>query len=45
MAGNGDKSQSLSSKRGTIEERVSTLDITLDVVVQELKKLSLKIDD
>jgi len=33
MAENGEELQNLSSKRGTIEERVSSLEIMLDVVV------------
>ena len=45
MAGDDDESQSLLAKRGTIEERVSALETILDVVIQELKKLSHKIDD
>jgi len=32
-------------KRRTIERRASVLETTLDIVVQELKKLSLKLDD
>jgi len=37
--------QSLSTRMGTIEEKIGAVKSTLDNVVQELKRLSLKIDD
>jgi len=44
MAGDGDESQSLSARVGTIEGRINALESTLGGVVQGLKRLSFKIN-
>jgi len=45
MVRDDDDSQNLSAWVVTVEERLNTLESILKLVIQELKKLSLKIDD
>ena len=45
MAGDDDGLQRLSTKVGDVEGDINTMKSILDLVVQKLKKLSLKIDD
>ena len=45
MTENDDEQPNLSTKMDTFEERLSTLESTMDVVIQELKKILLKLDD
>ena len=45
MAGDDDGLQVLSIRIGTVEEEISAIKSILDSVIQELKRLSLKIDD
>ena len=45
MARDDDRLQGISTRIGTIEGKISALESILNNVVQELKRLSLKIDD
>ena len=45
MAGNDDGLQGLFTKMGTVNRKVGVIKSTLDLMIQEIKKLSLKIDD
>ena len=45
MAGDGDELQSLSIRMSTAEREADAINSTLDGVVQELKRLFLKIND
>ena len=40
-----DEQPNMSARMDTFEGRLSTLESTMDVVIQELKKISLKLDD
>jgi len=45
MAGDNDESQSLSIRVGTIKGRLNALESTMNSMIQELMRLSFKIDD
>jgi len=45
MSRDSDELQSLSTRMGTAKGEISAIKSTLNSVVQELKRLSLKIDD
>jgi len=45
MVGDDDGLQGFSTKMGIVEGEISTLKSTLNSVIQELKRLSLKTDD
>ena len=42
---NDDERPSLSARAGIVEGRLSALEATMDSMMQEIKRLSLKIDD
>jgi len=45
MAGDDNKLKNFFAREGIIEERLCTLESTIDNIIQEIKRLSLKIDD
>ena len=45
MVGDNDEQYNLSMRVGTVEERLDALESTINSMVQEIKKLSLKLDD
>ena len=45
MARDNDKKYSLSMRVGTVEGRLGAFELIMDSMVQEIKKLSLKLDD
>jgi len=45
MARNDDEQPNMSTRMDTFKGRLNTLESITDVVVQELKKISLKLDD